>query len=102
MFFFCILDIHQPIVRQLEKTKREDHPDLAQLQQDRLRELQMEKKAEYKRLAKEKQVAEQQARKEKEERSYDRLFQEDNMTKTSEMKSSVDDSAALEYEDDFF
>jgi hypothetical protein len=91
-----------PIVRAIEKTRTEDHPDLAQLQQDRLREIQLEKKAEYKRIAKEKELAKQQQLKEKEARSYDRIMNEENMTKTSEMKSSVDATAAEEFEEDFF
>lgn len=91
-----------PVVRALEKTKREAFPDLSQLQQDRLREIQMQKKEEYKRLAQEKQQAKRKAREEKERKSYDRIMKEENMTKTSDMKSSVDASAAEEYEDDFF
>ena len=91
-----------PIVRALEKTRTEDHPDLAQLQQDRLREIQMEKKQEFKRLAKEKEEAKRQAMAEKEAKSYDRIMKEENMMKTSEMKSSVDATAAEEFEEDFF
>lgn len=90
------------IVRQIEKTKKEDHPDLAQLQQDRLREIQMEKKQEIKQKAKEKEEEKRKAMEEKERLSYDRIMKEEKMTNTSEMKASVDASAAEEYEDDFF
>ena len=93
---------NNPIVRALEKTKKEDNPDLAQIQQDRLREIQMEKKQEFKRLAKEKQEEKRKAQEEKEKLSYDRIMKEENMTKTSDMKASVDATAAEEYEDDFF
>lgn len=93
---------NNPIVRALEKTKKEDHPDLAQMQQDRLREIQIQKKQEYKRLAKEKEEEKRKAKEEKEKLSYDRIMKEENMTKTSDMKASVDASAAEEYEDDFF
>ena len=90
------------VVRALEKTKKEEYPDLAQIQQDRQREIQMQKKQEFKRLAKEKEEEKRKAMEEKERLSYDRIMKEENMTNTSEMKSSVDASAAEEYEDDFF
>jgi len=48
---------NNPIWKALEKTKVERNgEDLAQLQQDRLREIQQQKKQQYKQLAKEKQV----------------------------------------------
>jgi hypothetical protein len=90
------------VVRQIEKTKEERHPDLYQEQQDRLLEIQMQKKEEFKRLAKEKQRRKEEARKEKEARSYDRIMLEDKMTKNTEFKASADTSAAEEFEEDFF
>lgn len=90
------------ILRQIEKTKEEKYPDLAQLQQEREREIQRQKKNEYKRLAKEKELKKLELQQEKELRSYDRIMNEENMTSASQMKSSVDESAAEEYEDDFF
>ena len=91
-----------PHTTAIEKSKREDHPDLAQLQQDRLREIQMEKKAEYKKIAKEKAIEKQKAMQEKEERSYDRIMKEENMMSTADVKATVDATAAEEFEEDFF
>ena len=89
------------VVRQIEKTKEELHPDLFQEQQKRLKEIQQEQKLEHKRQLQEKQKAIEEARKEKEARSYERLFTEENMT-SNKLKASADTSAAEEYEDDFF
>ena len=86
----------------IEKSKKEDYPDLAQLQQDRSREIQMEKKAEYKKIAKEKAQAKQKAMQEKEARSYDRIMKEENMMSTADVQATVDSTAAEEFEDDFF
>lgn len=94
---------NNPIVKAIDKTRVERNDvDFAKEQQDRLREIQQEKKALYKKLAKEKEVAKQEARREKEERSYDRIMKSENMKAASEMKASVDTTAAEEYEDDFF
>ena len=90
------------IVRQIEKTKEERQVDLYAEQQRRNQEIQKEQKEQYKLALKTKQAAEQQARKEKEARSYDRVMTSDNMTSNSQVKASVDASAAEEYEDDFF
>lgn len=90
------------IVRTIEKTKEERHPDLAQQQQDRLRVIQEEKKQEYKRLAKEKQLEKMEQQRLKEERSYDRIMNPEEMTSVSEMNATADATAAEEYEDDFF
>lgn len=68
------------IVNQLNKTKVEQHPNLAQLQQDRLREIQMEKKEQRKRQEKEKRLAELQEKQRQEELSYDRIMKSENMT----------------------
>ena len=90
------------IVRQIEKTKEERQVDLYAEQQRRNQEIQKEQKEQYKLALKTKQAAEQEARKEKEARSYDRVMTSDNMTSNSQVKASVDASAAEEYEDDFF
>jgi hypothetical protein len=39
---------------------------------------------------------------EKEARSYDRLYQPENLTRTTEVRGTADSSAAEEYEDEFF
>uniref|UniRef100_A0A7S3L3P5 NFACT RNA-binding domain-containing protein n=1 Tax=Amphora coffeiformis TaxID=265554 RepID=A0A7S3L3P5_9STRA len=90
-----------PIVRAIEKTKKEDYPDLAQLQQDRSREIQMEKKEEYKRIAKEKAEEKKKMLEEKEAKSYDRIMKEENMVTNATRQATVDATAAEEYEDDF-
>ena len=93
---------HNSIVRQIEKTKEERHPDLYAEQQARQKEIQRANKEQYKKDLKAKQLAEAQAQAEKEARSYDRIMNEDNMTSNTQNKASVDASAAEEYEDDFF
>jgi hypothetical protein len=90
------------IVRQIEKTKVENHPDLAQIQQDRDREIQRAKKNLYKQLEKKKQIEKLRHEQEKEQRSYDRIMRPENMTAVSDIKATVDATAAEEYEADFF
>ena len=85
----------------IEKTKKEDHPDLFQIQQDRLREIQMEKKQAFKRSVKEKAEQKRQAMEEKEAKSYDRIMKEENMVTNKALQATVDATAAEEYEDDF-
>jgi hypothetical protein len=90
------------IVRQIEKSKEERFPDLYQEQQNRLREIQLLKKDATRQAAllKEQQMVE--AIKAKEEMSYSRIMKPENMTMNSEFKSSIDTTAAEEYEEDFF
>ena len=93
---------HNSIVRQIEKTKQERFPDLALEQQQREREIQLQKKAEWKKLAKEQQQQREEALQQKEARSYNHIMREENMSKNSEIQATVDSSAAEAYEDDFF
>lgn len=91
------------IVRQIEKTKEEAHPDLYQLQQDRLQEIQKEKKANYIKQQKALRIKQLQEQQEKELKSYDRLFENtEQMTSVSDQQATADSTAAEEYEDDFF
>lgn len=91
------------IVRQIDKTKIEKvNPDLYQEQQDREREIIQQKKAEVKRLTKEKFHQKEEALKAKEARSYNSIMKEENMTKNTEYQATVDNTAAEEYEDSFF
>jgi hypothetical protein len=90
------------IVRQIEKTRKELYPDLAKEQSDRLHEIQRQKKQEYKRMTKEKQVAVMQARQEKEARSYDRIQGSEGSLFANQIEATADATAAEEYEDDFF
>lgn len=96
------IEKHNTIVRQIDKTKEERDPDLFQEQQDRLREIQLQRKEEIKLAAKEKQRAKQDAIKAKEARSYDTIMRTKNMTKNTDLKATADATAAEEYEDDFF
>lgn len=93
---------NNPIVKAIDKTRVERHPDLAQEQQDRLNEIQREKKELHKKLAKEEQAQKLKQKQEKEEQSYDRIMKSENMTSASEMKATEDATAAEEFEDDFF
>ena len=93
---------HSSIVRQMEKTKEERFPDLALEQQEREREIQLQKKADWKKAAKEKQKQREEAVQAKEARSYNLIMREENMTKNSDIQATVDSSAAEAYEDDFF
>jgi len=68
------------IVNQINKTKVEEHPNLAQIQQDRLREIQLEKKEQRKREEKQKRLADMEEQRKQEELSYDRIMKEENMT----------------------
>jgi hypothetical protein len=93
---------NNPVVKQLEATRKELYPDLAAAQDKRLRQIKLLKKQEYKRLAKEKQFKKMEFQREKELRSYDRLYDESQMTSVSQQNATADSTAAEEYEDDFF
>jgi len=88
------------LVRQLEKTKREDFPNLAKLQQDRNAEIVREEKEQQKQEAKAKRIAEENAKLEKEALSYDRIMTTDQMKSNAEVAAEYEDAEA--YEDDFF
>jgi phenylalanyl-tRNA synthetase alpha subunit len=79
----CKIAKNNTIVRQLEKTKRELHPDLAKEQQDRLNEIQKHKKAQRILEEKQKKMEALERKKEQEARSYDRIMGEDMMTSNS-------------------
>ena len=79
----CKIAKNNTIVRQLEKTKRELHPDLAKEQQDRLNEIQKHKKAQRILEEKQKKMEALERKREQEARSYDRIMGEDMMTSNS-------------------
>jgi hypothetical protein len=124
------IEKNNTIVRQLEKTKKELYPDLAKEQQDRLNEIQAQKKAQRREEDKAKKLEELERARIKEERSYDRIMGDDKMTSNTgenallviifvvfsnmwylmviyplldgiEMQATVDATAAEEFEDDF-
>ncbi|CAJ1966172.1 unnamed protein product [Cylindrotheca closterium] len=90
-----------PIVKQLERTRKELFPDLEKEQERREKEIQRQKKNEYKKLASEKKKQQAEAQRDKELRSYDRLYDEAYMTRASDQHATVDATAAEEFEDDF-
>jgi hypothetical protein len=96
------VDKSNSIVRQIEKSKEEKFPDLYQEQQDRLREIQLLKKDALRQAALLKKRQKDEAIKAKEEMSYAGIMKSENMTKNSTFKSSVDTTAAEEYEEEFF
>ena len=69
----CKIAKNNTIVRQLEKSKEELHPDLAQEQQARMREIQKQNKVQRILDQKKKKMEELEIKREKEERSYDRI-----------------------------
>jgi hypothetical protein len=89
-------------VKQLEKTRKELYPDLEAEQERRSQEIKRQNKKEYRRLATEKKQRQMEAQQDKELRSYDRLYDEANLTSVSEQNATADATAAEEYEDDFF
>lgn len=90
------------IVNKINKTKIEKHPDLWKIQQDRSREIQMEKKRRFKEQEKQKRIEQMKKKQEKEERSYDRIMDVDQMTSNADIEATEDNTAAEAYEDDFF
>ena len=98
----CQVEKNGPIVKQIEKTRKEMHPDLARLQQDREREIQQQKKQHFKEELRKKEQERVQHEKEKEAKSYDRIFKQENMHNNKEIKATADEAAAEEFEDDFF
>lgn len=91
------------IVNAIKKTRIERNDvNLFQEQQDRMREMTREKKEEKRKMEKEKKLEMQRRKAEKEERSYDRIMKEENMMSNADMNGTADETAAEEYEDDFF
>ena len=71
------------IVNALNKTKVERHPDLYKEQQERLAEIQAQKKQKRRMEEKRKRLEDLQKKKEKEEKSYDRIMTSDKMMSNS-------------------
>ena len=89
------------IVKVLNKTKTEDHPDLAKLQADRARRF----KEQQKEVKKKEFLAEKQSKKDRqaeaELRSYSSVFKSTEGVKNTDMVSSATSEAAVSFEDDF-
>ena len=125
------IEKNNPIVRQIEKTKTERSTGLlAKEQQDRLNEIQAQKKAHRKAEEKAKRIEALERAREKEARSYDRIMTDDKMMSNAgewgcicwicllifchlfmtqltlnliwvDMHATEDATAAEEFEDDF-
>jgi len=89
------------IVRQIEKSKQELYPDLANEQERRLKEIQIQKKAHRKAEDKVNRLIQVERARVKEERSYDRIMGEHNMTSNTDINATEDSAAAEDFEDDF-
>lgn len=98
----CKVEKNKPIVNAINKTKVEKHPDLAALQRKRMDDIQAETKANRRAEVKQKKLDELEKAKEREEKSYDRIMGDDNMTSNKDMKATADSTAAEDFEDDFF
>ena len=93
------------IVNRISKTKREEFPNLAELQQQRLHDIMVEKKAKEKAEKQAKKEQEKQDALEREKRkeleSFSSIFANAEMTSNADIAASVDNSAAENFEDDF-
>merc|ERR1719223_2324600 len=90
------------IVNALNRTKVERTPDLYKEQQDRLAEIQAEKKQQRRMELKKEKSEALERKKRAEELSYDRIMTSDNMTSNADIEGTADETAAQAYEDDFF
>ncbi len=119
---------NREIEKRLEKSKTEAFPDFAGEKERHMHELMLERKKKAKEAAKAKKRAVEEARAEKEARSYDKIstflpcpvrsstgsddvpptdthvlatVTEDAMKTNADMGGAVDDSAAVDFEEDF-
>jgi len=89
------------IVKRLDKTRTEAHPDLQKERQDRDREVTRLRKEKQKKAMKEEKIRLQKLREEKDRRDLSHLMKEELMTSNEDMVASLDTSAAVDYEEDF-
>jgi len=89
------------LIKALNKTKEEKYPDLAELQRTRAREFQMDQKEIKRKEVQHEKEARQLQQEQARQRSYADVMTSENMQSNKEMSSSVDTSAAREYEEDF-
>lgn len=90
------------IVNRLNRTKKEEFPDLALQRQQRDRKLQQLRKEKAKVQAKADEALKQQRIKEKDARDYKHMFEGGEMQTNVDVAASADTSAAVNFEDDFF
>ena len=88
-------------IKRLNKTKREEEPDLEAQRQER----DEKERAAKKRFNREQATAQKQVdkkhRQEAHEKSYDRIFECADMMSNVDLEASEDTSAAVDFEDDF-
>lgn len=89
------------IVKRLDKTRTEAHPDLQKERQERDREVTRLRKEKQKKAMKEEKIRLQKLREEKDRRDLSHLMKEELMTSNEDMVASLDTSAAVDYEEDF-
>jgi len=90
------------IVNRLNKTKKEEYPDLAKQKQDRNNRMIKIRKDQAKKNAQAKKVEVEKFRAEKDARDYKHLFvDEDDMIHNTDFQSTSDASAAVNFEEDF-
>lgn len=89
------------LIKTLNKTKIESYPDLAALQLVRAREFQQEQKEQKRSQMQQEKESRRLQQEQARQRSYADVMISENMQSNKEMSSSVDTSAAKEYEDDF-
>lgn len=87
------------LVKRLEKTKTESYPDLFAARQARDERVRHNQKERQKAMRKQQAQQAEEKRIQAENRSYDRLFEKQQQKKTVE--ATVDDTAAVEAEEDF-
>ncbi|KAJ1453983.1 hypothetical protein M885DRAFT_618474 [Pelagophyceae sp. CCMP2097] len=88
------------LVRQLEKSKREEFPDLAQQRRDRDSEVSATQKAKQREASKAQRLDAEKHRLQAHENSYDRIFEKAKANAPTR-QATADASAAIEAEEDF-
>lgn len=92
------------VVNDLNRTKDEQYPDLEAIQEKRMGEIREQRKQDRQRLEAAQQEAKRKSEEQKKLRSYDSLFKEADLNAgaiAQEYGSSIDQSSATAYEDDF-
>lgn len=106
------VDRDNSIVKRIMKTKKEEYfifiviiynrfPDLKQEWIDRQNEDKKERKAQYIKQQEQEKKEREEARKQKELAEYKTLMKKQDMTSNTSFEKSVDNSAAVNYEEDF-
>jgi hypothetical protein len=96
----------QSIINKLNKTKKEEFPDLCALQLARAEEYKEKQKQILIETKKAKHISDKKEKYEKEcqakIKNYSGIMKESNMKSNDQMGASIDDSASIAFEDDFF